>query len=84
MNFQDLKYHLEKYGCTFDHMEDNVYWVMNSINLHVCQIEELKEYSKITLCHYFFELGVPPPHEYADFYDEYRNFRNDVVKIPLK
>lgn len=84
MNFQRLKYHLETYGCNLDHLEDNVYIASNCINSHICQIEELDEYSEITLCHYFFELSIPPPPEfYADF-EKYSYFRNELVKIPLK
>ena len=84
MDFQTLKYHLEDYGCSVDHLEDILYGAINCINGHYCEIEDLPIYSHVTLSHYCFELGVPSLPGYEVQLDKYRHFRNNVVKIPLE
>ena len=84
MSFQDLLYHLEHYGCSVDHIEENRYTDSNCINAHICEIEDLDDYSDVTLCHYFFELSVPAPNSHKESLEKYKNFRNHIVKIPLE
>lgn len=81
MKFQDLKYHVELYGCNLDHIEDNKYLATNCINAHICEIEDLSSYSAITLSHYFFELGVPAPDFLSSNLQKYRSFRENIIKI---
>lgn len=84
MNFQDLKTHLETYGCHIDHLEDNLYLCRNCITAHVCEIEDLTEYSEVALCHYFYELGVSAPTSLKILLNSYRDLRESLMKIPLK
>lgn len=81
MNFQDLQYHLEGYGCNLDHLIEECYHVTNCINGEVCLIEKLDVYAEFTLCHYFQELGVPAPDDMREAFERYRNFRETVGKI---
>lgn len=80
MNFQQLKYHLEDNACTFDHYEDDSYWVANVLNDNVCIVEHHNEYSIVTLCHYFYELKVPSPQECKEDFEEYCRFREKIAE----
>jgi hypothetical protein len=84
MDFQDLAGHLEHYGCTLDHIEENRYSVRNCISGHICEVENLDEYSNVTLCHYFYELTVPATPGLTESLDKYRNFRENIINIPLE
>lgn len=85
MKFQQLVYHLEAYGCTVDPLIEEGYLASNCINGHVCVVEKLRVYTVPTLCHYFYELGVPAPDFLRDEYDKYRDLRDELaetVKVP--
>lgn len=79
MNFQDLIYHIQENGCNFDHLEDNRYEARNCINAEFCEIEDLPVYSDVTLCHYFYELGIPTPPELYAVYEKYRDLRDNII-----
>lgn len=81
MNFQDLKYHLESYGCTLDHIEDNLHFATNCINGNCCEIEDLPEYSSVTLCHYCYEVSIPALDGYEDHLERYREMRDNLITI---
>ena len=61
MKYQDLINHVTQNACVVDHFNGDAYYVTNVLNGHIYIIEELKEYSVPTLCHYFYELGIPSP-----------------------
>ena len=78
MTFQELHDHVEGYGCTIDPYDVDAYWVSNCINGESCLIERLHEYAVPTLCHYFMELGIPPPDHIRSDYESYRKFREGI------
>jgi len=83
MNFQDLIYHIQDNGCHYDHIEDNRYEARNCINAEYCEIEDLPLYSEVTLCHYFYELGIPAPPELYEALEKYRDLRDNILaKVP--
>jgi hypothetical protein len=81
MNFQDLIYHLEENGCTIDHVYEDMHEARNCINGESCQIENCGTYSSVTLCHYFYELGVSATVDLKEALDKYRSFRGHVDKL---
>ena len=81
MTFQELKDHIEEYGCTLDHFEDDCYYATNCINFEMCLIEEQTAYSTATLCHYFYELKVPAPAHLREQMDSYRELREAMNEI---
>lgn len=81
MTFFELKNHLEEYGCSLDHLEDNLYFVTNCISLKTCQVEDLEIYGDDTLCHYFWRLGVPSPYIMRETFDQYLEFLDVVSRI---
>jgi len=80
MNFQNLKNHIEEYGCTVDHLIEESYVAMNCINSESCIIEDLSFYSEPTLCHYFHELAVPAPPYLVLAMDKYRSLRENLER----
>jgi hypothetical protein len=78
MNFQSITQHLEHYGCTLDHLEGKSYMATNCVNAHICLIEKLSKYSKITLCHYWYELGIPAPAALKSEFTAYQELREQV------
>lgn len=85
MTFQELCYHLEDNGCNIDPYFEESHFVTNCINLQTCIIENLDVYTNPTLCHYFYELGVPCPVHLRKEFQKYRNFREKVLDgLPLK
>lgn len=86
MNFQDLQYHFETYGCHFDHIEDGRYTVTNCINGACCEIEQLDKYSDATLVHYFYETGIPATSVLRSQLIAYRKLRAELKeshRIPI-
>lgn len=48
-------------------------------NAEFCEIEDLPVYSDVTLCHYFYELGIPTPPELYAVYEKYRDLRDNII-----
>jgi len=85
MDFQELSYHLEQYGCHLDILIDEGHLATNCISGHVCVIERLDHYTNPTLCHYCYELGIPAPASLAIEFERYRNLRDELaetIKVP--
>lgn len=79
MDFQDLKYHIEEFGCSVDPFYEDAHFASNCINGHCCIIEDLPLYSIPTLCHYFYELGIPSTPELREEYNRYRDLRDEMA-----
>jgi len=85
MNFADLCNHFSQYGVNVDPYDNDSHWATNAFTMQQCQIEDLPVYSVPTLCHYFYELGIPSPIDMREDYNHYRGLRNhlfDTFKIP--
>lgn len=83
LTLQDIQYHIEQYGCSLDPYEEDSYWAANCINGNCCVIEALEDYSSVTLCHYFYELGIPAPDELHHEMEAYREMRSKVAKLAI-
>jgi hypothetical protein len=86
MTFQELQYHVEGLGCSLDPFEEDSFFVSNCINGHCCVIENLTNYAKPTLCHYFYELGISAPLELREEFNTYADLRrrlNNDLKVPI-
>jgi hypothetical protein len=79
MTFNQLKTYLEEEGCTFEHLDQNIYMAKNCINAEICILEDLSFYNTVTLAHYFYELKVQPPDHLQDFLHVYDAFRNNEL-----
>lgn len=80
MTFQELSYHLEDYGCSIDPFMGDGYWAYNPHADQGCLIEDVFPYAVPTLCHYFYELAVPPPDRLREAFEVYKSLRDEVNK----
>ena len=77
MTFTQLRRHIEPYGA-LDPLIDEGYLATNCINAETCVIEELSEYDTQTLCHYFYELGIPAPKYMRTEFYKYCEWREQL------
>lgn len=80
MSFQDLTDHLGS-AVVVDHLLEDSYFARNCISGRTCIIENLPNYSAITLCHYFHTLGVSPPLHLRDAMIHYETMSNNLNGI---
>ncbi len=80
MNFQKLCDHFAQYGVNCDPLDEDSYWATNVYSFQQCRIQQKSRYDVITLCHYFYELGIPCPLFMRDDYNNYRSLRNNLFE----